>query len=230
MAVPLDTPRHPHAEADPAAVPVLTPRRGDAFLARCSGAVHTYVDGMRAAHPEATADDLRHMLTQRYLVTVGASGGAAGVASAARGLRTGTAVAVTAGQAGAFLAASAAYVLGSADLEGVPVDDAARRRALVLAALLGRGSSTFLSEELGVTAPTWGRTLALDLPVTTVARVNKRLYGRVARFSLTRLGAVAAGRLMPYGVGAVIGYTGGRGLGRIVVAGVEEAFGRPALA
>src|SRR5699024_11172932 len=147
-------------------------------------------------------------------------------ASAVRGLRTGAAVAVTAGQAGAFLAASAAYVLGSADLEGVPVDDAARRRALVLAALLGRRSTTFLSEELGVTAPTWGRTLALDLPVTTVARVNKRLYGRVARFSLTRIGAVAAGRLMPYGVGAVIGYTGGRELGRIVVAGVEEAFGR----
>src|SRR5699024_8997629 len=68
----------------------------------------------------------------------------------------------------------------------------------------------------------------LDLPVTTVARVNKRLYGRVARFSLTRIGAVAAGRLMPYGVGAVIGYTGGRELGRIVVAGSRRrSGGRP---
>lgn len=230
MAEPLESREMTVPASDPAALPIPTPRRGEGLLEACSRAVHTYIAHMRAAYPDATTEDLRYMFAQRYLVTAAASGGLTGVAAAARGLSGRGAVALTAGHVGAFCAASTAFVLGSADLAGVPVDDVTRRRALVLGALLGRESSTFLSEELGVTGPTWGRTLALDLPVTTVARVNKRLYGRVARFSLTRVGAVAAGRLLPYGVGAVIGYTGSRSLGRIVVAGVEEAFGHRGLA
>ncbi|QGH70261.1 hypothetical protein [Pseudactinotalea sp. HY158] len=224
MAEPTDT-RAPVGEAHgPGALPVLSPRPGDPLLEASAGAVRTRIARMRSAYPEASTGDLRYMLTRRYLFAAAASGGLTGAAAAAPRLRGAGALALTAGHVGSFVGASAAFVLAVAELEGMPVDDVARRRALLLAALLGRESGTFLSEELRVTPPTWGRTLLLDLPVTTVARVNKRLYGRVLRHSITRVGAVTAGRLLPYGVGAVVGYTGSRALGRIVVDGVEEAF------
>jgi hypothetical protein len=51
------------------------------------------------------------------------------------------------------------------------------------------------------------------------------LTRRLMRFGFMRGGALALGRLVPFGVGAVIGYQGTRVIAKNVVEGVQEAFG-----
>src|SRR5665647_3803506 len=59
------------------------------------------------------------------------------------------------------------------------------------------------------------------------AKCERALPGRLTPDQATRQGALALGRLVPFGIGAVIGVTGARALGRTVVTGARQAFGPP---
>jgi hypothetical protein len=67
------------------------------------------------------------------------------------------------------------------------------------------------------------------MPTTTIRRVNSALTRRLIRRQAGRQGALAVGRLAPFGIGAVIGATGARALGRTVITGAAQAFGPPPL-
>lgn len=194
-----------------------------------SSAVHAYVDRLRRRHPDADPAVLIQMLERRYLLAVGTSGGAVGAAAAIPAFGTGAALALTSSQIAAFLAASSGLALAIADVHGIAVDDLPRRRALVMAALLGPKGGALLEKEAGISAIAWGKVLLTRLPMATVRSVNKTLRGRVMAGAAAKAGTVMIGRLLPFGVGAAIGYTGGRVLGRTMVQGVRSAFGDPPL-
>lgn len=63
------------------------------------------------------------------------------------------------------------------------------------------------------------------MPTGTIRRVNTRLTRQLFRRQLARQSGLALGRLVPFGIGAVIGVTGARALGRTVVDGARRAFG-----
>lgn len=199
----------------------------DAAITGPSTAVRTQVDRLRARHPEATPADILAMLERRYLLTVTSTGGAVGAAAAFPSVGTGTAIALTTSQVGTFLAASAGLALAVADVYGVDVDDVPRRRTLVLASMLGEQGSVIVEEEVGVGTLFWARSVLTRLPLTTVKSVNLALARRAARYSATRGGALFFGRLAPFGIGAVIGWTGARAMGSTMIAGVRRAFGPP---
>lgn len=207
---------------------VPTPERHpiDTALGMPAAAVRAHVERMRHTHPDATRADLLYMLQQQYLLAAGTSSAALGTVTAGqgRGLRPPVAIALTAAQVGAFVSSSALFVLAVAEVHDVPVTQPDRRRALLLGSLLGRDSSSFFSEQWGITAPTWGRALIMGLPVTVITRINKRLYHRVLRHSLTRVGGLIAGRMLPYGIGAAVGYASGHQLARTVIAAMDQAF------
>lgn len=199
----------------------------DAVITVPSTAVRAQVDRLRARHPSATPEEIIGLLERRYLFTVTSTGGAVGAAAALPSVGTGTAVALTTSQVGTFLAASAGLALAVADVYGVEVEDVPRRRTLILASLLGEQGSVIVEEEVGVGTLFWARSVLTRLPLTTVKSVNLALAKRAGRYSATRGGALLIGRLAPFGIGAVIGWTGARAMGGTMIAGVRRAFGPP---
>ena len=107
------------------------------------------------------------------------------------------------------------------------MQDAARRRALVLATILGESGAKVVGDAAEISSVHFARTLLTRMPTTTIRRVNSRLMKRLVRRQAAKQGGLALGRLAPFGVGAAIGIMGARGLGRSVVTGARIAFGPP---
>ncbi|MGC0143488.1 hypothetical protein [Pseudactinotalea sp. Z1732] len=192
-----------------------------------SARVHSYVDDIRTKHPQASPEQILAILHRRYLLAVGGSGGAVGAVAAVPALGTGAALLITSGQVAAFLGASGVLALGVADVHGIDVEDVPRRKAVLLTALLGPKGPELLQEQIGVTSVTWGRALMTRVPLGTVKAVNRTLRKRVIATSTAKAGSIMLGRLLPFGVGAVVGYTGGRVMGRSMIRGIDSAFGPP---
>jgi len=197
----------------------------DAALAFPTERIRAHVDGIRRKRPDATPEEVIRILEKRYLLAVSASGGAVGAAAALPVIGTGTALALTAGQVASFLGASSLLALAVADVHGISTDDRARRRALLLTAMLGDEGPELLSQQIGLNAVTWGRTLLTRLPLATVKAVNKTLRGRILKTSAAKVGSMMLGRLLPFGVGAAVGYAGSRVVGGQMIEGVRAAFG-----
>ncbi|BBX15382.1 hypothetical protein CRI77_25645 [Mycolicibacterium duvalii] len=198
--------------------------------ARVQGpAVKAYVDRLRADQPTATPADLVAVLDKRYMAAVMASGAAVGSAAAFPGIGTLVAMSAVAGETVVFLEATALYVLAMAEVYGIPIDERERRRALVLAVLVGEDSKRAVADLLGPrrTSGGWLADGAASLPLPALSQMNSRLLRYfVKRYTLKR-GAIAFGKLMPVGVGAVVGGVGNRMMGKKIVANAHSAFGEP---
>src|SRR5699024_10800726 len=104
---------------------------------------------------------------------------------------------------------------------------ASRRRALLLTTLLGERGPQLMEQQLGLASATWAKVLLTRLPVATVKTVNRTLRHRMAKVVVTKGSTVLIGRLLPFGIGAVVGFVGSRAMGTNLVAGLREAFGPP---
>lgn len=195
-----------------------------------SATIHAHVDQVRRRSPDATPAEVVGLLEREYLLVVQATGGAVGAAAAAPAVGTGVALTLTIGDVATFFGASAAFSLAVASVHGIEVQDAERRRALLLATILGEAGAEAVIEAGavgGLRSVNVARALLTRMPTSTIRRVNTRLTRQLFRRQLTRQSGLALGRLMPFGIGAVIGITGGRALGRTVVDGARTAFGPP---
>lgn len=192
-------------------------------------AVKAYVDRLRAGNPNATPAEIVTKLEKHYLAAVMASGAAVGSAAAFPGIGTLTAMSAIAGETVVFLEATAVYVLAVAEVFGIPADHRERRRALVLAVLVGEDSKRAIADLVGPgrTSGAWVADGAATLPLPAVSQLNSRLLKYfVKRYTLKR-GALMFGKLLPVGIGAVVGGVGNRLMGKRIVANARKAFGNP---
>jgi hypothetical protein len=198
--------------------------------ARVQGpAVRAYVDRLRRSHPDATPAEIVAKLEKRYIAAVMASGAAVGSAAAVPGVGTLAAMSAVAGETVVFLEATAVFVLAVAEVHGIPADHRERRRALVLAVLVGEDSKRAVADLIGPgrTSGAWLSDGAATLPLPAVSQLNSRLLKYfVKRYTLKR-GAIAFGKVLPVGIGAVVGGVGNRVMGRKIVANARAAFGNP---
>lgn len=205
------------------------PRFVDEAMARAvslpSSAVHAHVASLRRRNPEASPEQLVRLLEKEFLLVVASAGGAVGAAAAAPAVGTGVAVVLTASDVATFFSASAAYVLAVASVHGIEVEDVERRRALLLTAILGESGAKALTDVTGLGATNVARLLLTRMPMATVKKVNTTLTRRMLRKQLTKQTGLFFGRLLPYGIGVVVGASGGRALGREVISGARQAFG-----
>lgn len=190
-----------------------------------SATIHAHVAKVRRRNPGADPQQVVRLLEREYLQVVAATGGAVGVAAAAPSVGTGVAAALTVSDVATFLGASAAFALAVASVHGIDVQDAERRKALLMATLLGEPGTTIVEEAAGITTTRVARTLLTRMPLGTVKRVNAQLARRLVRRQAVKQGGLALGRLAPFGIGLLIGVVGGRALGRTVVEGARTAFG-----
>ena len=197
----------------------------DKAIAIPAARIEERVARMRRDRPGADAAELVEMAASRFRRDAGLSSGAVGASAALPAISTGAAAALTVGQSAAFIASAVTYVLTVAEIQGVHVVDTERRRALVLSALLCKEGSEAVQGQLGLSSMFWAAQVLMQMPLPSVKSINAHLIKRVAKRSAAKGGALALGRLLPFGIGAAIGWSGGRALANQVIEGAQAALG-----
>ena len=193
-------------------------------------AATAYVARLRRLNPDASPAEVVSTLEKRYLAAVTIGGLGVGLAATLPGIGTLAALAAAVGETVFFLEATALLVFALATVYGVPVDQKANsRRTLVLRVLVGEGSKAAVAELLGParTKGGWVADGMATLPLLTVAQLNWRMLKYVAQRYTLRRSALLFGKLLPMGIGAVIGAVGNRIAGRKIIGNSREAFGSP---
>lgn len=196
-------------------------------LAKGGGRAAARAEAARRARPDGSPADVIALLEHRYRRQVRVVSAAVGLTAAVPGVGTAVAALLTSANLVFFFRSSTTYIGAVGHVHGIAIDDVARRRTLLLAALLGEDGARAVSGRLGVSSLYWGRGILTRLPLGTVRTVNRGLARRLVRLAGTKGGAMMLGRLAPFGIGAVVGwYVGGR-LATQVVTGARDAFGPP---
>ena len=195
-------------------------------------AVIAHLRGIRLRHPDATPDQLIRILERRYLAAVTTTGAAAGATAVVPGVGTGIALAISGAETVGFLEATALFAQSVTEVHGVRLTDPDRARALVLTLMLGSEGTAlirqFAGEASGRATPRgtfWGDLITKTIPRAAMGPVLDRLK-HLAVTQLTKIGGASViGKVMPFGIGAVVGGGGNHLLGRRVVSSSRTAFG-----
>jgi len=193
-------------------------------------AIRAYVERLRRQNPHASPAEIVRKLEKHYLAAVMASGAAVGSAALLPGIGTLAAMSAVAGETVVFLEATTVFVLAVAETYGIPATDRERRRALVLAVLVGEDGKRAVADLIGpgrTKGGAWLGESAATLPLPAVSQLNSRLIKYFVKKYTLKRGALAFGKLLPAGIGAVIGGGGNRMMGRKIVKNAQLAFGPP---
>ena len=177
------------------------------------------------AHPQADVGDLEKILTKQYIKRTAYASSAVGAGAALPGGGTGVALGLTAGELAVYAVQTTIYILGVSRLQGVRPADREQRRALVLSSLLGEEGAAIVSDQLGLSTLAWARTSLKNLSSPTLGQVNKALMKYASKKLSRRSAGRIAGRLIPFGIGAGVGYLSGKAVARRTAEGVKVALG-----
>ncbi|WP_433677056.1 hypothetical protein [Microbacterium gorillae] len=195
-------------------------------------AVLAHLRGIRLRHPDVTPDQLIRILERRYLAAVTTTGAAAGATAVVPGVGTGIALAISGAETVGFLEATALFAQSVTEVHGIRLTDPDRARALVLTLMLGSEGTAlirqFAGEASGRAAARgtfWGDLITKTIPRAAMGPVLDRLK-HLAMTQLAKIGGASViGKVMPFGIGAVVGGGGNHLLGRRVVSSSRTAFG-----
>ncbi|MEU3649942.1 hypothetical protein AB0E59_41695 [Lentzea sp. NPDC034063] len=179
----------------------------------------------RERNPEATPEEVIGTLEKIYVSTLASTGAAVGGAAAAPGVGTGIALALSAGELLTSFELSALFVLSVAEVHGVTLDEIERRHTLVLGILLGESGSKTINKMAERTGQHWARQFVKAVPTATLKRINKVLAPNFITKYGTRQGVVVLGRVVPFGIGALIGAGANAAMAAIAVRTARRAFG-----
>lgn len=195
-------------------------------------AVVAHIRGIRRSKPDASPEEIVRVLERRYLVAVTTGGAAVGASAVIPAVGVGTSLALSSVETVGFLEATALFAQSVTEVHGIAVDDPNRARALVMTMLLGSGGGELVRQLAGEATGSgpsrssfWGELVTKNLPRATVGNIADRIKHVFLRRFATAQGTNVVGRMVPFGVGAVIGGTGNNILGRRVVRASREAFG-----
>jgi hypothetical protein len=152
-------------------------------------------------------------------------GGSVGAVAAVPAVGTGVALALSGGEVFAFLEATALYTLAIAEVYGVPVHDLERRRTVLMAVLLGESATKVIEKTAGRTGPYWGKQIVTKIPMAQILKVNKVLGRNFVTKWGTKQGIIVLGRVIPFGIGAIIGGTASAVVSKGVISSVRRAYG-----
>ncbi|MDO5729627.1 MAG: hypothetical protein Q4P71_08400 [Actinomycetaceae bacterium] len=183
------------------------------------------VNELRKEHPHATPADLERIVTKQFRRLASGTSGAAGATAAFPGLGTIAGLGVSSAQLVGFVTQAGYYVLTLAHIHGIPIDDIDKRRLLVLTSLMGEQGAEIASSQFGFSTLTALKGYASDVQRQTIKRVNTALAKQASK-QATRRGITATfGRVMPFGIGAALGWVIGRSMAGNVIDGVTNALG-----
>lgn len=195
----------------------------DAALKVQTPLAHSYVEGLRAKHPEATDRQLLQMVTWRFSTLMTLTGAGIGGVAALPGIGTAAALGLTVGEGVSFAEACAFLTLAAADIHDVDMSDQSTRRLVLMAVLSGERGTEIIAKAMGKQGLQWNAVLGGGGGLVP-SLVSKQVSKYVRRRVLARTGKLWLGRLLPFGVGAVIGGLGARMVSKTVVEAMLEIF------
>jgi hypothetical protein len=217
--------------AEESEVPQVVVKNFDRLLNVQRPLVLAHIRGIRRRHPEASPAQIIAILERRYLAAVTTGGAAVGASAVIPGVGTAASLALSGVETAGFLEASALFAQSVAEVHGITVVEPERARSLVMALMLGATGQDLVKQFAaqfgggGTARPAyWGEVITNSLPRTLVGQLSERLKRSFLRRFVARQGTSMLGRMVPFGVGAVIGGTGNHLLGRRVIKSAREAF------
>lgn len=220
-ADPLEAAQHPMAV-----------RGFDRLLTTQRPVVLAHIRGIRRRHPNDSPADTIRRLEKRFLSVVTSSGASVGAAAVVPGVGTGIGLALTSVETALFLEASALFAQSVTEVHGIAVTDPDRARTIVMAMMLGQsGRELVLNLSAQATGRPvnpnrfWGDVIGRNVPQAFVGQIADRVRTVFLRRFVRNSSTGAVGRILPFGIGAVIGGTGSHLLGRKIVANSRTAFG-----
>ncbi|RDI62869.1 hypothetical protein [Nocardia pseudobrasiliensis] len=186
-------------------------------------AVARYVDNLRRKHPTDNPAQLIARLERRFVFMVTASGTTVGAIAAVPGIGTILSLFAMTAETAFFLEAAAVFTLAVAAVHGIVLEDRERRRALVLGVALGETGMRAVEQGVGKSAKNWPDLLANKIP--GIRGMNDGLMKRFVVQLITKRAVLMFGKVLPAGIGAVVGGFGNRVMGKSVVGNARKAFG-----
>lgn len=160
----------------------------------------------RAAATTGTIDERVAQVTDTFRKELVGAGAAAGAVAASPGIGTAAAIGTLGAEIGWFVMRAADLIMTIAIIHGRNEATVEERRSWVLA-ILAFGEDA--AKEFGALADRMdvgsvsGK--GLKVPLEVLERVNANIGANLLSKFGTRRGAIAVGRILPFGVGAVIG-------------------------
>lgn len=189
--------------------------------------VERHVDRLRRNRPGATPRQILNRLNAELRAATISAGAGVGAAAAAPGVGTGVALALSGTEMVGFVNATVLYVLARAEVQGIKIEDVERRRTLVMAIMLGDAGAKSVSKVAERSGQHWARHLVRRIPQSQIRAVNKVLGRHFVTKYGTKQGIVVLGRVIPFGIGAVIGGTANGVFCQGVITASNRAFGEP---
>lgn len=193
--------------------------------------VLAHIRSIRRGKPNATPEEIVRTLERRYLAAVTAGGALVGASAAVPAIGTGASLALSGVETAGFLEASALFAQSVTEVHGIVVDDPDRARALVMTMVLGTAGSDLVKQLAGQASGGggktvyWGETITKSMPRAMMGPIADRIKTSFMKRFAVAQGTNVVGRLIPFGVGAVIGGGGNHLLGRQIIRTAREGFG-----
>lgn len=194
--------------------------------------VLAHIRSVRRSRPDASPEQLTRVLERRYLTAVTTGGALVGASAAVPGIGTGSSLVLSGVETAGFLEASALFAQSVTEVHGIVVDDPDRARALVMTMVLGSAGTDLVKQLANQAAATgtgtralWGEMITKTLPRTAMGPIADRIRDTFLKRFTVAQGTNVVGRLIPFGIGAVIGGGGNRLLGRQIVTSSRDGFG-----
>ncbi|MBF6453138.1 hypothetical protein [Nocardia cyriacigeorgica] len=184
--------------------------------------VTKYAAWLRDRHPEESPDEIVRRLERQYLIAVTASGVGVGLSAAVPGVGTVVALFATGADTLVFLEASSVLATGAAAVHGMTPEEVLDDH-LVSAVVLGQAGTKALGQTAGHAAGKWVDVLGDRIPVLN--RMDDSYMKRFLVQFVVKRGALMFGKVIPAGIGAVIGGVGNNALGRTVIANLRTTLG-----
>lgn len=183
----------------------------DRAVSMQTSTIENYVGRLRRKNPTASPQEIQELIDTHFVRLASGSGASAGAAAAIPGIGLATGSAAIAGESVLFLDAAAFYTVASAHLRGVDIRNPERRRALVLLTLLGAKGVAVIEalvgdiSEPGSAGSFSPGTILGKFSAPTLSNVNNRLTKMALKRASKRMMRSWFGKIMPLGIGAVLG-------------------------
>ncbi|GAB3063343.1 hypothetical protein [Sediminivirga luteola] len=195
--------------------------------------VLAYVRQVRRRHPDASPQELVQILESQYRWIATGGGAAVGATAVVPGVGTGAALVLATAETAGFLEGSALFAQALAEVHGIQVNDPQRANVLVMGVMLGKAGTSLIRQYStqqetppgGDVSSHWGAMVATQIPNAVLNKLVKQLKRTMLRRFTSKQGASVVGKIMPFGIGAVIGGAANRSLANSVVKHSRQAFG-----
>jgi hypothetical protein len=134
---------------------------------------------------------------------------------------------VSGGETVAFLNATVLYILARAEVQGIKIQNVERRRTLVMAVMLGDAGATGIGQVAERTGQHWAGQIVRGIPQSKINAINKVLGRHFVTKYGAKKGVVVLGKVVPFGIGAVIGGTANGLFSQGIIKAADRAFGAP---